>query len=154
VRNAAEAGAQPGASSWQALHRLYGDRIGNAVAREMPLASASSSALEAGAILGALDMAATARCAVSGVNFVSRHAISARGRSHQFRLACASIGVSADVIPEPVLEAADERFHRAFDAMADSDKRAVDLPEARQMMADAVRTCLREKSVSRPNSAR
>ncbi|HYC37695.1 MAG TPA: hypothetical protein VEC19_14810 [Usitatibacter sp.] len=127
------------------LRQFFGEPIVREVSRQVGLRPDSAEALDARAVLAALDMASESRAAFAGLNFISRQAISARGLSPQFRLVCLALGILPEKIPQPVLRRADEIFARSFEARADGDRRSVDLIEARLVMADSLAEALREE---------
>ena len=122
----------------EGLREFYGDPISREVSRQIGLHEDSDQALEAREVLGALDMATASQQAFAGLNFLSRHAISARGVSPQFRIVCMALGVLPDRIPPNALARADELFGARFEARCDRDRRGVDLIEARLIMGEVL----------------
>jgi hypothetical protein len=122
----------------EGLNEFFGDPIGREVSRQLGLREDSEQALEAREVLGALEMAVASQQAFAGLNFLSRHAISARGVSPQFRLVCMAMGVLPDRIPPATLSRADELFEARFEARRDGDRRGVDLIEARLIMGEVL----------------
>ena len=122
----------------EGLREFFGDPIGREVSRQIGLRADSDQALEARAVLGALEMATTSQQAFAGLNFLSQQAISARGTSPQFRLVCMALGVLPDRIPSETLAQADELFQARFAARRDGDRRGVDLIEARLLMGEVL----------------
>lgn len=122
----------------EGLNEFFGDPIGREVSRQLGLREDSEQALEAREVLGALEMAVASQQAFAGLNFLSRHAISARGVSPQFRLVCMAMGVLPDRIPPATLSKADELFEARFEARRDGDRRGVDLIEARLIMGEVL----------------
>lgn len=129
----------------EGLRQLYGERIGREVSRQIGLSGNADAALEARAVLDALEMAEASQQALAGLNFISRHAISAGGLSSQFRMVCLALGVLPDRIPGAKLLEADEIFNARFTARADRDRHAVDLIEARLLMAEVLSEILDEE---------
>jgi hypothetical protein len=119
------------------LRQFFGEPIG----REMAL-QGSGDALDAKAVLSALDMAADSRAAFAGLNFISRQAMSARSMSPQFRVVCMALSMIPEKLPPDILERADAGFARRFADRSDSDRRSVDLIEARLLMAEALTEAL------------
>ena len=76
---------------------------------------------------------------------VSRQAISARGLSPQFRVVCMAVGVIPERIGEAKCLKVDAIFQSRFDARADSDRRSVDLIEARILMAEVLAEIMDEE---------
>jgi len=122
----------------EGLHEFFGDPISQAVSRQLGLREGSDEALEARDVLGALEMATASQEVFAGLNFLSRHAISARGVSPQFRIVCMALGVLPDRIPPAALARADELFEARFEARSDRDRRSVDLIEARLIMGEVL----------------
>jgi hypothetical protein len=123
------------------LRESYGTAVGATVAREIGL-DKPGDGLAAADVERAIDMAATAHGALAGVNFISRHAVSASSNSPEFRLVCQVSGIDPGSLSPLRRQLADQLFGRSFDAAADGDRRCVDLPEARQLMVQALRTAL------------
>ena len=121
----------------EGLRQFYGEPIGREVSRQLGLRESNDS-LEARSILGALEMASASQQAFAGLNFISRHAVSARRLTPQFRLVCVAAGVLPERIPDAKRLKADEIFQERFARRCDGDRRSVDLVEARLMMAEVL----------------
>ncbi len=122
----------------QTLLGSYGNRIGQAVARELGLDTQAGKPLTSRQVNLAIDMAATSQTAFSGMNFLSRTAISASANNAEFRAACGEAGVSAQSMDSDARKAIDLVFAKAFNAAADGDRNHIDLPTARSLMRDAI----------------
>lgn len=72
----------------QALARSYGQGIASAVSRELGLEPNPGKPLSARTVAQALDMAQTSRDALSGVDFLTRLALSATNGAPAFQQAC------------------------------------------------------------------
>lgn len=78
----------------QALARTFGQGIASAVSRELALEPNPGKPLSARTVAQALDMAQTSRDALSGVDFLTRLALSATSGAPAFQQACADAGVA------------------------------------------------------------
>ncbi|WP_241076938.1 hypothetical protein [Achromobacter xylosoxidans] len=78
----------------QALARSYGQGIASAVSRELGLEPNPGKPLSARTVTLALDMAQTSRDALSGVDFMTRLALSATNDAPAFQQACRDAGVA------------------------------------------------------------
>lgn len=76
----------------QALARSYGQGIASAVSRELGLEPNPGKPLSARTVTLALDMAQTSRDALSGVDFMTRLALSATNDAPAFQQACRDAG--------------------------------------------------------------
>lgn len=86
----------------QALARSYGQGIASAVSRELGLEPNPGKPLSARTVALALDMAQTSSDALSGVDFLTRLALSAANGAPAFQQACADAGVApASLDPRP-----------------------------------------------------
>jgi hypothetical protein len=126
----------------ESLRRVFGESIGRAVCRELKLHGARRAVLESQAVLRALEMAASSQAAYAGLNFASRHAMSARQSSPQFRIVCIALGIQPQALTDETLDSADAGFARRFDEAADGDRHCVDLARSRLLMADALQEAI------------
>lgn len=83
----------------QALARSYGQGIASAVSRELGLEPNPGKPLSARTVTLALDMAQTSRDALSGVDFMTRLALSATNDAPAFQQACRDAGVARSTRP-------------------------------------------------------
>ncbi|CUI80767.1 Uncharacterised protein [Achromobacter xylosoxidans] len=83
----------------QALARSYGQGIASAVSRELGLEPNPGKPLSARTVTLALDMAQTSRDALSGVDFMTRLALSATNDAPAFQQACRDAGVAPSGLP-------------------------------------------------------
>ncbi len=120
------------------LRESFGPSIGESVARTVGLRPGDGP-LEAASVLRAIEMASASIGAFRGVNFVSRHALGAAAGTPEFRAAARQAGIDVARLTNEQRLGADALFRRRFDFAADGDRRCVDLPRARELMAAALR---------------
>lgn len=82
----------------QALAQRYGPGVARAVALELGLESRPGKALPAAIVAAAIDMAEVSFHALSGVDFMTRLAISAAGNTPAFLRACQEAGVAPSTL--------------------------------------------------------
>ncbi|WZB66609.1 hypothetical protein WJ971_00480 [Achromobacter xylosoxidans] len=104
----------------QALARSYGQGIASAVSRELGLEPNPGKPLSARTVTLALDMAQTSRDALSGVDFMTRLALSATNDAPAFQQACRDAGVAPSGLDAGRRGALDQAMQARFDQAAES----------------------------------
>jgi len=114
----------------QALTQTYGQGIASAVARQLELTPAPGKALSSRTISLAVDMANTARDALSGVDFMSRLSSSAVGNSAVFQQACQDSNLDPATISLAQRESLDQSMQTRFEQAALTGQNPVSLATA------------------------
>lgn len=114
----------------QALARSYGQGIASAVSRELGLEPNPGKPLSARTVTLALDMAQTSRDALSGVDFMTRLALSATNDAPAFQQACRDAGVAPSNLDAARRGALDQAMQARFDQAAEAGHGPVSLATA------------------------
>jgi len=104
-------------SFMQSLSHTYGTALSRTIERELGLMPNPGKPLSSRTVEQALDMANTARSALSGVDFVTALAFSAQSGSAAFRAACSEANIATDALTPQQKSVIDQdmssRFERA-----------------------------------------
>ncbi|WP_445658165.1 hypothetical protein [Achromobacter sp. NCFB-sbj8-Ac1-l] len=114
----------------QALARSYGQGIASAVSRELGLEPNPGKPLSARTVSLALDMAQTSSDALSGVDFLTRLAVSAAHGTPAFQQACADAGVAPASLDAARRGQLDQAMQARFEHAAQSGQSPVALSTA------------------------
>lgn len=114
----------------RALAHSYGQGIASAVSRELGLEPKPGKPLSARTVAAALDMAETSSHALSGVDFMTRLAVSASGNTPVFHQACVDAGVAPSSLDAARRGALDDTMQVRFDQAARSGQSPVSLATA------------------------
>lgn len=124
----------------QALARSYGQGIASAVSRELGLEPNPGKPLSARTVTLALDMAQTSRDALSGVDFMTRLALSATNDAPAFQQACRDAGVAPSGLDAGRRGALDQAMQARFDQAAESGHSPVSLATAAGWLRDLLKS--------------
>jgi hypothetical protein len=124
----------------QALARSYGQGIASAVSRELGLEPNPGKPLSARTVTLALDMAQTSRDALSGVDFMTRLALSATNDAPAFQQACRDAGVAPSDLDAGRRGALDQAMQARFDQAAESGHSPVSLATAAGWLRDLLKS--------------
>ncbi|AKP88239.1 hypothetical protein [Achromobacter ruhlandii] len=124
----------------QALAHSYGQGIASAVSRELGLEPNPGKPLSARTVTLALDMAQTSRDALSGVDFLTRLALSASNGAPAFQQACSDAGVAPASLDAARRGALDLAMQARFDQAAQSGQSPVSLATAAAWLRDLLKT--------------
>ncbi|WP_063588437.1 hypothetical protein [Achromobacter ruhlandii] len=124
----------------QALAHSYGQGIASAVSRELGLEPNPGKPLSARTVTLALDMAQTSRDALSGVDFLTRLALSASNGAPAFQQACSDVGVAPAALVAARRGALDLAMQARFDQAAQSGQSPVSLATAAAWLRDLLKT--------------
>ncbi len=123
----------------QALAHSYGQGIASAVSRELGLEPNAGKPLSARTVAAALDMAETSSHALSGVDFMTRLAVSASGNTPAFQQACADAGVAPSSLDAARRGALDDAMQARFDQAARSGQSPVSLATAADWLRELLK---------------
>ncbi|MFY3082583.1 hypothetical protein ACOTF2_21155 [Achromobacter xylosoxidans] len=124
----------------QALARSYGQGIASAVSRELGLEPNPGKPLSARTVTLALDMAQTSRDALSGVDFMTRLALSATNDAPAFQQACRDAGVAPSDLDAGRRGALDQAMQARFDQAAEAGHSPVSLATAAGWLRDLLKS--------------
>ena len=124
----------------QALAHSYGQGITSAVSRELGLEPNPGKPLAARTVAQALDMAQTSRDALSGVDFLTRLAVSASADTPAFQQACRDTGVAAASLDASRRDALDQAMQARFEQAALSGQSPVSLATAAAWLRDQLKS--------------
>lgn len=119
-----------------ALTHKYGPAIVNEVSRQLGLTPAPGKALSSRTVTAAVDMADTAKQALSGVDFVSRLRTSAVADTPIFRQACHDSKLEPSTISPAQRESLDKAMLARFEHAASVGESPVSLATAGQWLRD------------------
>lgn len=124
----------------QALAQSYGQGIASAVSRELGLEPNPGKPLSARTVAAAIDMAETSSHAISGVDFITRLALSACGNTPAFHQACGDAGVAPDSLDAARRAALDASMQARFDQAAQAGQSPVSLGTAAGWLRELLKT--------------
>jgi len=120
----------------QALTQVYGQGVASAVARQLELTPAPGKPLSSRSVVRAIDMAKTAKDALSGVDFISRLSCSAVGNSPIFQQACKDSKLDPATISANQRKALDQSMSARFEEAAANGESPVSLTTAGHWLRD------------------
>jgi hypothetical protein len=123
----------------EALARNYGQGIASAVSRELGLEPSPGKPLAARSVATALDMAETSSHALSGVDFMTRLAVSAVNGAPAFQQACADTGLLPSALDANRRTLLDQAMQARFEHAAQAGQSPVALATAASWLRDLLR---------------
>ncbi|MVW70466.1 hypothetical protein [Bordetella sp. 15P40C-2] len=124
----------------QALAQVYGAGIASAVSRQLGLQPAPGKPISARVVMSAVDMAKTAKDAMTGVDFLSRLSASAVADTPVFRQACKDCQVNPATLSAAQRAALDNAMETRFEAAARAGGSPVSLQTAAQWLRELLQS--------------
>jgi hypothetical protein len=116
------------------LARTFGAGVGSAVARELDLVAAPGKPLSARTITLAVDMAREAGQAMTGVDFVTQLAFSAKASGAEFQRTASDLGIATAGFDAAKRQAIDDAMAAHFASAAESGNSPVEPSVARNWL--------------------
>lgn len=124
-----------------ALTHAYGPAIVDEVSRQLGLLPAPGKPLSSRTVVAAIDMADTAKHALSGIDFVSRLRTSAAADTPIFQQACRDSQLDPSAISPDQRESLDKAMHARFEHAASVGESPVSLATAGQWLRELLQQC-------------